>query len=192
MSSPTCLKLLAAHLHFNLRVSCCLLVCGTLLPPCSGGRVFLGRGIAQHFCLPAHSVERQGALSARLTLGKSPRELLACCRVEDGKAKLPVRIAQLLEQGHFLSTGHYCLGALAKKVRQGAVSREVLLLYYYFFFSFLLTAAWCGRLLRAGLMSTGAKSGMRHSASLPHLNSPIFFPLWEAVGHLGRVTWRNR
>lgn len=28
---------------------------------------------------------------------------------------------------------------------------------------------------------------MRLSASSPHLNSPIFFPLWEAVGHLGRV-----
>lgn len=28
---------------------------------------------------------------------------------------------------------------------------------------------------------------MRHSASSPHLNSLIFFPLWEAVGHLGRV-----
>lgn len=48
---------------------------------------------------------------------------IACCRVEDGKAKLPVRIAQLLEQGLFLSTRHYCLGALAKKVRQGAVGK---------------------------------------------------------------------
>lgn len=192
MSSPTSLKLLAAHLHFDLRVSCCLLVCGTLLPPCSGGRVFLGRGIVQHFCLPAHSVERQGALSAQPTLGKSPRELLACCRVEDGKAKLPVRIAQLLEQGHFLSTGHYCLGALAKKVRQGAVGKSSSFIISFFFFLLLLTATWCGRLLRAGLMSTGAKSRMHRSASSPHLNSPIFFPLWEAVGHLGRVTWRNQ
>lgn len=138
MSSPTSLNLLAAHLHFDLRVSCCLFVCGTLLPPCSGGRVFLGRGIVQHFCLPAHSVERQGALSAQPTLGKSPRELLACCRVEDGKAKLPVRIAQLLEQGHFLSTGHYCLGALAKKVRQGAVGKSssfIIIIFFFFFFS---------------------------------------------------------
>lgn len=129
-------------------------------------------------------------MSARPTVGKSPRELLACCRVEDGKAKLPVRIAQLLEQGHFLSTRHYCLGALAKKVRQGAVGKFSS--FIIIFVSFLLAATWRGRLLRAGLMSTGAKSGMRRSASPPHLNSPVLFPLWEAVGHLGRVTWRDR
>lgn len=35
VSPPTCLKLLAAHLHFNLRVLCAvcrLPICGTLLP----------------------------------------------------------------------------------------------------------------------------------------------------------------
>lgn len=65
--------------------------------PFVGGRVFLGRGsfstsVCPRIVLKDRVLCRQG----RLWGSELPREP-ACCRVEDGKAELPVRIAQPLK-----------------------------------------------------------------------------------------------
>lgn len=100
VSPPTCLKITGSSPSFQ---PSCLVCC---LPPPHlwhivafpfvGGRVFLGRGSFSTSVCP-HIVLKDGVLCRQGRLGgKSPREP-ACCRVEDGKAKLPVRIAQPLK-----------------------------------------------------------------------------------------------